>query len=214
MYLERVKPEISDSCLIDRWYPARRRRLRRRRRRSLPGDRASWRPHTKQPVRLGHGSTTSICQPSSTLDRWVAWCRRAGTVSDLYDEEVRLAIRRSCRSIHPRPRRGCTASLGKLFTPVYIDAVSLRSMESSNCRHWIGGWRGADAVLRCLTGDQEFVSSSHPRPGRGCVRRLWASCSHPSTSTPPSVFVTVESLAWSPVPSTLDQRGVCRRSPL
>ena len=123
MYLERVKPEISDSCLIDRWYPARRRRLRRRRRRSLPGDRASWRPHTKQSVRLGHGSTTSICQPSSTLDRWVAWCRRAGTVSDLYDEEVGLAVRRSCRSIHPRPRRGCTASLDKLFTPIYLDAA-------------------------------------------------------------------------------------------
>jgi len=46
-----------------------------------------------------------------------------------------------------------------------------------------------------------------PRPGRGCVRRLWASCSYPITSKLALLARSIESLKW--VPNTC-RSGVCR----
>jgi len=59
------------------------------------------------------------------------------------------------------------------------------STRKRECVCGVAWWRnGRTSDLRSR--GREF----DPRPGRGCVRRLWASCSHPIASTL-TVFVTV-----------------------
>ena len=59
------------------------------------------------------------------------------------------------------------------------------STRKRECVCGVAWWRNGRALdLRSRGGEFD------PRPGRGCVRRLWASCSHPIASTL-TVFVTV-----------------------
>jgi len=69
-----------------------------------------------------------------------------------------------------------TPSTGK-----WIHLTNFASAQWATPDHWNGGvwcWRnGSASDLR--SGGRELEL----RPGRGCVRRLWASCSHPCAST-------------------------------
>ena len=62
-----------------------------------------------------------------------------------------------------------------------------RVYKKLTVNHEVAWWRNGRASDLRSRG-REF----DPRPGRGCVRRLWASCSHPVASTP-TLFVSIYS---------------------
>jgi len=66
-----------------------------------------------------------------------------------------------------------------------IGTKNLFPHTSTVSRWWRGGATLLDVGLAIKRG-REF----DPRPGRGCVLRLWASCSHPTASTL-TLFVSI-----------------------
>jgi len=69
-----------------------------------------------------------------------------------------------------------------------------RVYKKLTVNHEVAWWRNGRASDLRSRG-REF----DPRPGRGCVRRLWASCSHPVASTLTLFVSIIESLNWVPL---------------